>query len=377
MRYLTIIRFLWEDFLYDKGRSLLTILNLSAILISFLLLGALSIGLGKAGAEKTSENEIVILEKEALDPMQSRMDLETISALSAALPKDQVARVFPFVFHHLSVNDYLVQVRGVPLEEFIQTYKLKLNEGRMPQAADEVVISEGAVHYASWNIGDILTIYGSDFRVSGIVQMPESTFATVWMTLETAEKTFQTEGRYQGAVAVVPAGVNPEDIQFTIETLPALRDRYAAFMLDDFFQRFSRILEDARIVSEALTWISLFMITLGVYHTIHLNLEERGREMVLLHAAGFSIRDLQKILLARAITMTAASFLLALGLASSIIGRFNDITPIVLHGETIPVALTAEMLVGGLFMTLAFCALGVWVPTRRMTTSAVTNLYSG
>ncbi len=377
MKFVALAGFLWKDFLHDKGRSLLTILNLSAILVSFFLLAAISVGLGKAGAEKTSENEIVILEKEALDPMQSRMDAETISALSSALPKDQVARVFPFVFHHLSVNNSIVQVRGVPLEEFVQTYKLKINEGHMPQAPDEVVISEGAVHYASWHINDILTIFGSDFRVSGIVQMPESTFATVWMTLETAERTFQTNGRYQGAVAVVPAGVNPEDIQFTIESLPALNNRYAAFMLDDFFQRFSRILEDARMVSEALTWVSLFMITLGVYHTIHLNLEERGREIVLLHAAGFAIRDLQKILLARAAAMTAASFFLSLGLASIIIHRFNDISPIVLHGEAIPVALNPEMLLGGLFATLVFCALGVWIPTRKMTTTAVTNLYSG
>ncbi|MHC1781495.1 MAG: ABC transporter permease [Anaerolineaceae bacterium] len=355
----------------------MTVVNLCAVLTSFFLLAALSVGLGKAGTEKSPANELVVFEKAALDPMQSQMNSEMIDTLSSALGANQKERIFPFVFHHLDIDDYLVQVRGVPPEEFTRTYKLKLNEGRMPEEPDEVAISEGAVHYASWGLGSILNIYGSDFRVSGIVQMPESTYATVWMTLETAERTFQTSGRYQGAVVVVPEGVNPEEIQFVIESLPAFKGRYAAFLLEDVFQRFGRVLKDAKIISYALTWLSLFMITLGIYHTIHLNLEERSREMVLLHAAGFSILDLQKILLVRAIFLAVVSFLFAFVTATLIINRFNEISPIVLHGESIPVSLNAEMLLSGFSLMLVFCALGVWIPTRRISTVGVLSLHYG
>jgi hypothetical protein len=376
MKLLTLLRFLLDDLWHDAGRSLLTILNLSAVLVSFFLLAALSVGLSLAGNQKSLGNELVVLEKAALDPMQSEMDSDSLQALST-MGKGQVERVFPFIFHHLNIDDYLVQVRGVPPEEFTKTYKLKLASGRMPAAADEVVISEGAVHYASWGVGSVLPIYGSNFKVSGIVQMQESTFATVWMTLKTAEKTFQHPGKYQGAVVIVPEGVNPEDIQFQIESLPTLKGLYAAFLLDDVFQRFARVLEEAKTTSYALTWISLFMVTLGVYHTVHLNLEERSREIVLLHAAGFSVFDLQKILLARMILLTMISFAASLAAATTIVGIFDQISPIVLHGEHIPVTLNAEMLLGGFFLMLVFCLLGVYIPTRRISSSGVLTFYSG
>ena len=300
MKYLTLLQFLGNDLLHDASRTVLTILNLSAVLFSYFLLAALSVGLGLAGNQPANSQELVVIEKTALDPMQSQLTPDSLSALNTLGPT-QVERVFPFIFHHLNIGDYLVQVRGVPPEEFTRTYQLVLNQGDWPHAPDEVVISEGAVHYASWGVGSTLDIYGSDFRVSGIVQMPETTFATVWMTLETAEKTFQSENKYQGAVIILPEGTNPEETQFAIESLPALKDRYAAYLLDDVFQRFAQVLKDAKIISYALTWISLFMVTLGVYHTIHLNLEERNHEMTLLHVAGFSIFDLQKILLARVV----------------------------------------------------------------------------
>jgi ABC-type lipoprotein release transport system permease subunit len=376
MKYISLLKFLWDDLLHDASRSLLTITNLSAVLVSYFLLAAISVGLGLAGTQQAPGNELLVLDKLTIDPMQSQLADDTLQALSALGP-DQVERVFPFTFHHLNINDHLVQVRGVPPEEFIRTFKLKLTEGRMPHEPDEVVISEGAVHYASWDLGSVLTIYGSDFRVSGIVQMQESTFATVWMPLETAEQTFRTAGRYQGAVVVVPDGVNPEDVLFEIESLPALKDHYTAFLVEDVYYRFARVLEEAKIISYALTWLSLLMVTLGIYHTIHLNLEERSREVVLLHAVGFSIRDLQGILFLQAGFLTVLSFLLAWGASLFIIKRFDEISPIVLHGEHIPVTLNPEMLLGGFFLMLFFCALGVWIPTRRIQTTGVLNLGAG
>ncbi|MHC1781499.1 MAG: ABC transporter permease [Anaerolineaceae bacterium] len=376
MKYIALLKFLWDDLQHDASRSLLTIINLSAVLVSYFLLAAISVGLGLAGTQKAPGNELLVLDKLTIDPMQSQLKYDTLQALSALGP-DQVKRVFPFTFHHLNINEHLVQVRGVPPEEFIRTFKLRLNEGRMPQEPDEVIISEGAVHYASWGLGSILTIYGSDFRVSGIVQMPESTFATVWMPLETAEQTFQTAGRYQGAVVVVPDGVNPEDVLFVIESMPALKDHYTAFLVEDVYYRFARVLEEAKIISYALTWLSLLMVTLGIYHTIHLNLEERSREVVLLHAVGFSIRNLQGILFLQAGFLTIISYLLAWGVSLVIIKRFDEISPIVLHGEHIPVTLNPEMLLGGFFLMLVFCALGVWIPTRRIQTSGVLNLSAG
>jgi ABC-type antimicrobial peptide transport system permease subunit len=223
-------------------------------------------------------------------------------------------------------------------------------------------------------VGDSLTIYGSEFRVSGIVQMPESTFATVWMSLETAENTFHTRGIYQGAVVVIPAGANPDEVLFLIESLPDLKNRYAAFLMDDVYFRFARALESARIISLVLTWIALFRITFGVYHTIQLNLEERGRELILLHAAGLCIRDLQKLLLARIAFLAVISFFLGWAVASVIINRFEKISPIVLHGEHIPVLLDQQMLLVGFSFTLVFCVLGVWLPTRKISTAGVMNL---
>jgi ABC-type antimicrobial peptide transport system permease subunit len=373
MKLLTLLKFLWDDLVYDAIRSCLTVINLCAVLVSFFLLAAISVGLGLAGRQKAPENILLVLEKQTIDPMQSRMEVETLNEI-ASLGPGHVKRVFPFTFHHLNINNYLVQVRGVPPEEFFRTFELKLNDGRMPQAPDEIVISEGAVHYASWSLGDILTVYGSDFRVSGIVQMPESTFATVWMPLETAERTFQNQGIYQGATVVIPEGVNPEEIQFMIETLPALKNRYAAFLIDDVYFRFARALKAAWIISIILTWISLFRITLGVYHTIHLNLEERGRELILLYAAGLSIRGLQKILLARIAFLMFIAYFLAWAIAEAIIYHFERTSPIVLHGEHIPVILNTEMLLSGFSLMLVFCVLGVWFPTRRIAAGGILSL---
>lgn len=375
MKYLTLLQFLGKDLIHDAGRTFLTVLNLSAVLFSYFLLAALAVGLSLAGNQQANSQELVVIEKTALDPMQSQLTPETLSALNSLGPT-QIERIFPFIFHHLNIGDYLVQVRGVPSEEFTRTYQLVLNQGDWPRTSNEVVISEGAVHYASWGLDSLLTIYGRDFRVSGIVQMPETSFATVWMTLETAEKTFQSENKYQGAVIILPQGINPEEIQFAIESLPALKDRYAAYLLDDIFQRFAQVLKDAKIISYALTWISLIMVTMGVYHTIHLNLEERNHEMTLLHAAGFSIFDLQKILLTRVVMQAVCSFLIAWSGAILTINRFESISPIVLHGEHIPVSLNPAMLISGFLLMLVFSILGVWLPTRRLSTSSILSVSS-
>lgn len=373
MRFFTLLKFLWDDLVYDAVRSGMTVINLAAVLVSFFLLAAISTGLGLAGRQNSPENVILVLEKNTIDPMQSRLEAEALQAI-ASLGDGHVNRVFPFTFHHLDIDDHLVQVRGVPPEEFSRTFELEIQQGRLPAAPDEVAISEGAVHFAAWGVGDTLTIYGSEFHVSGIVQMPESTFATVWMSLETAENTFHSGGAYQGAVVVIPAGTNPDEVLFMIESLPNLNNRYAAFLMDDVYFRFAHALENARIISLALTWIALFRITFGVYHTIQLNLEERGRELILLHAAGLCIGDLQKILLARVVFLAVISYFLGWAAAAVIIDRFERISPIVLHGEHIPVLLDPHMLVAGFSLMLLFCILGVWLPTRKISTAGVLNL---
>ncbi len=373
MRSFTLLKFLWDDLVYDAVRSVMTVINLAAVLISFFLLAAISTGLGLAGRQNSPENIILVLEKNTIDPMQSRLEVEALQAI-ASLGDGYMERVFPFTFHHLEVDDHLVQVRGVPPEEFSRTFDLTIQQGKLPAAPDEVAISEGAVHFASWALGDSLTIYGSEFHVSGIVQMPESTFATIWMSLETAENTFHSGGAYQGATVVIPSGANPDEVLFLIESLPTLKNRYAAFLMDDVYFRFAHALENARIISLVLTWIALFRITLGVYHTIQLNLEERGRELILLHAAGVKIKDLQKILLARVAFLAVISYFLGWAAAAVIIDRFEKISPIVLHGEHIPVLLDPQMLLAGFTLTLVFCALGVWFPTRKISTAGVMNL---
>ncbi len=90
-----------------------------------------------------------------------------------------------------------MQVRAVPLEEMSTAMALTLFQGRWPDGPRQVVVSEGAAQLASWKIGSIVNIYGTDFQVTGLVRTSENTFGSVWMTYAEGQRLFGTSRGFQ------------------------------------------------------------------------------------------------------------------------------------------------------------------------------------
>jgi hypothetical protein len=81
---------------------------------------------------------------------------------------DRLNRVDPVIFRIMRIEGHPIQLRGVSIDSWLTTFRLKLLEGAWPSESDEVVIGQLAAQAGGWRIGSEIDIYGRTFRVAGI-----------------------------------------------------------------------------------------------------------------------------------------------------------------------------------------------------------------
>lgn len=364
--------FTLRDLIHDHWRSLLTILNIAVVVVSYLLLSSLSEAFILFGRQSQVSNNLVVISADALDPMESSLNNDILQTAQLIAPK-QILSVFPTLFRHMSIEGQVMQVRAVPLEDMKTALALTLTSGRWPESPQQVVISEGVTQITSWKTDSIVQIYGTNFQVVGIVRAGGNKFASVWMTYDEGQHLFGTNHGFQMGFLQLDSSVNPESIRAKIETDPRFSGQYAVYLENTLSDRYNQINHDLLTLSEIQALICLLTITFGTYNAVSLSLTERSYEILLLRVVGFTQDRLRVILVGRTLVLATAAYIIG-GITAFVFIEYQRAhTPISIQAVPLLLNLSIIAILLGFFLTMTFTFLGVWFTVGHLTSLDLTS----
>ena len=364
------IRLAARDLFYDRGRSLLTLLGLAVMVVSYLLLWGLAQAYREYGRWPAPTRNLILLSAEVLDPMDSTIGSEVYQAV-ADLPAGQVERVSPSIFRHMNIAGPVMQVRAVPRPDMEQVHSLTLLEGAWPQGLHEIVATEGAVQAAAWQIGQTLTVYGSEFRLVGLVRGPGTKYASLWMTYEAGRNLLGDQRGDQMVFLKVAEGISPEVVRERLVADARIQGKYDVYLEDRLAERQSQAAQDLVRLPTVLLFVALLAITFGIYNATSLTLAERGWELGALRVLGFDGGGLRRFLYLRALVLVGLAYVSGVMIAILYMTVQGRESPIVIHGATILMRVQPGAVALGFCLTAFFAYLGVWWPLAQHSRQSV------
>jgi ABC-type antimicrobial peptide transport system permease subunit len=364
--------------LQDLRHDLLTfgfsVLGLGVLVFAFLLLIPLSLAITRFGEAGGLPQNLIIVERDVLQPEQSRIAPGLAESVSAILG-DRLNRVDPVIFRILRVEDHPIQLRGVAFESWVTTFRLRLLEGAWPSDSSEVVIGQLAAQAGGWRTGSEISIYGQPFRVAGIADGPGTKTQTVWMTYLAARALFGPGKGAQLLVAHLQPSADPLTSRQDLEDgLRSIGGEYDAYFEDALVREYGAALNDLRSLSLLTAVIAIAAVTLGSHNLAWLAAEERTRLLGVLRAVGFDRRAVGRYLLLRAGVISLASYLLALAAAILFLRLGIGPNTLTIGGTQTALSLNAPMAVLGLFLACAASLTGTWLSVRSVLSASPASL---
>ena len=353
-----LAHFTVKDLFHDAWRSLLTILSLAVVVVSFLLLSALSRAYLEFGRRDHPSINLVILSANVYDPMESSLGEDILEAARQIAPIE-IHTAFPQIFRHLNIEGQIMQINAVPPEEMSTAMALNLLQGDWPAGAQEIGISQGVTQITSWKIGSIVKIYGTDFHVTGILRAGGNNYASIWMTYVEGQRLFGPTRGFQMGVLQLEPSANPESVRLKIQADPRFSTKYSVYLDSAINDRYREITHNLVVLSVVQAILSLLAITLGTYNANSLSLTERSREIVLLRMIGFTKGRVRIFLFARSLVLTLFAYSLGWVTAILFIGYQRVHTPINIQAAPLVLELTPASSLLGLALAIGFAFLGI------------------
>jgi ABC-type transport system, involved in lipoprotein release, permease component len=355
------------DLLHDRWRTLLTILSLAVVVAGYLLLTSLSKAFLNAGKQSQVTDNLVIISADAIDPMESSLDEEILETVKEIAP-NQILRTFPTLFRHLNIDGRIVQVRAVPLEEMSGALELHLVGGVWPLSPHQIVVDEVIAIASAWNIGSVVNIYGTDFQVTGLVRSGENNLGAIWMAYSEGQLLFGSQNGFQIAYLPLAPGADPETVCSMLQNNPKIINNYDVYLENAVSDGYNQINHNLVSLCGIMSVIALMAITFGIYNSISLSLTERSHEIGLLRLVGFTQGKLRRILVARALVLTGASYCLGWVAMIIYINIRNKQTPAGFTDAPLTLGMTLSASILGLILATGFAFLGVWFSSNRLAT---------
>jgi ABC-type antimicrobial peptide transport system permease subunit len=355
------------DLLHDRWRTLLTILSLAVVVAGYLLLTSLSKAFLNAGKQSQVTDNLVIISADAIDPMESSLDEEILETVKEIAP-NQILRTFPTLFRHLNIDGRIVQVRAVPLEEMSGALELHLVGGVWPLSPHQIVVDEVIAIASAWNIGSVVNIYGTDFQVTGLVRSGENNLGAIWMAYSEGQLLFGSQNGFQIAYLPLASGADPETVCSMLQNNPKIINNYDVYLENAVSDGYNQINHNLVSLCGIMSVIALMAITFGIYNSISLSLTERSHEIGLLRLVGFTQGKLRRILVARALVLTGASYCLGWVAMIIYINIRNKQTPAGFTDAPLTLGMTLSASILGLILATGFAFLGVWFSSNRLAT---------
>jgi hypothetical protein len=354
-----------KDLAHSRGRAILNSLAIAAVVFTYLLLSALAQTMGNLSQEAIISRNLVVIEGDIIDPSDATLDPAAVQAATELGP-ELINRASPVIYRNLRLDERLVQFRAANLADWTTIHHLSLADGRWPEGPGEIAISDGVVALGDWGPGSSLTIFGSDFQVSGVVQFEGTAYASVWMDLPVATALFGPDRGYQLMLVEMAPGADADQARAALQAHPQLADRYEVFFEDNYTRRNTRILEDIQGTARAVGIIALIAVILGSYNATGLSLVERQRQIGILRVVGFRPGAVRQLLLFQAVAQGLAGFGLGLLVALAFVAYQQSTSHLYAYGWPLSFSLTLEIVALGLFLVIGLAGLGALLATRTM-----------
>lgn len=362
MAALTIL--MLKELRHDWQRVALNIIAIATVIFAFTLLFSLGETLGSLTVGGDISRNLVVIEGDIVDPSDATLDDSAVQAAQELAPSP-VSRVSPMIFRHLRINDKLIQLRAAALEDWPDIHHLSLAEGRLPDGPGEAAITDGVVSILGGGLNSVVTIFGSEFTVVGLVELSGTPFASIWMDLDEAISLFGPKRGYQLMLIEVARGVDGDEAKTSLEADPRISGRYHVFFEDNYTRRNTQVLSDVQGIAQAMSIISLLAITLGTYNATSLRISEKGRQLAILRVIGFERQVIYRLQLLQSLFQSTAGFILGLTAATLFMSFRGPSQELFVFGWPLSFSVTATTVLLGLVLTLLFSWLGTLLATRR------------
>lgn len=364
--------------LEDVRKDVLTfgfsVLALGVLVFAFLLLIPLSLAITRFGDAGGLPQNLIVVERDVLQPEQSRIAPGLEDDVSSILG-NRLSRIDPVIFRILRIDEHPIQLRGVAVESWTTTFRLQLLEGEWPSDPSEVVLGYQAAQLGGWRPGSEINIYGRRFRVSGIADGPGTKTQSAWMSFPAARSLF---GSGKGAqVLVVHLQPSEDPLEAKQELESGLRSQgaeYDVYFEDALLREYGAALNDLRSLSLVTAVIAITAVALGSHNVAWLAAEERRRLLGVLRTIGFDRRAIARYLLLRVGLISLTSYLLALAAAAAFIRLGVGGTTLSIGGTETALRLSPLMAALGLLLACAASLAGAWLSVRGLLRASPASL---
>jgi len=308
------LRLALGDLAGDRVRTLLAIAAVVPLVVAYFIVFAVAEGILTVADRTAADTALVVASTNVLDLSSGSIDDEDL-ALFEDLAGTDVVAVTPMVFRFISVDDTLVHLRAADVPTWEERHDLEVISGALPASRGEVAVSEAVEQSLGWTVGTTLPIYGSDFRVSGVLRAPGTKAVSVWMPLDQAQELFDARDDYQLAFLHLAPDADPDDLIDRLESDPRLADDYVVLLESRLAVAQSATMRTAGQISFFAVGLALAMIGFGSFNFSSLILAERQREAGVVRALGFSARFLRRLITVRVVLVGVAAYLVGLAIA--------------------------------------------------------------
>jgi hypothetical protein len=235
--------FLAKDLFHYRKQTFLSITGLALVVFCYLILAGLSRTLDNLIYFNTLSRNLILTERDFIDPGDADIDPGTLQVLSE-MPPDLIAHTVPMIFRHMRIGDNIVQLRAARVSDWETTLGMELVNGRWPAKKNEVAVGEGASRAQGWVIGQTISVYGREFLISGVFRSPGLMFASVMASYETAQELFSPRATPQFVYIQAAIGIDAETLRQQLEADPRINERYAVYHEENYTQRNTQLTKD-------------------------------------------------------------------------------------------------------------------------------------
>lgn len=363
-----------EDLRRDRLAFAFSVLGIGVLVFAFLLLIPLSVEVTRLGEAGGVPQNLILIEKDVLQPELSRVALG-LAETTAAILGDRLKRLDPVVFRILRIETHPVQLRGIDPQAWTTSFDLQLIDGGWPADDSEIVIGQLAAQGGGWRTGGEIEIYGRPFRVAGVAAGPGTKTQTIWMTYAAAHDLFGADQGAQFLVAHLHPGTDPVAARQDLDDgLRSIGAGYEVYFEDALLRQYGAALKDLRALSLLTTVIAVAAVSLGAHNLAWLAAEERQRLLGILRLVGFDRRAVGRYLVIRLGVITLAAYLLALAAAVAFIRLGLGADSFTVGGTQTDLTLSPGMAGAGLILTCAASLAGTWLSIRSVLRATPTTL---
>lgn len=386
MNAISTFMFLIKHIRRDWFRSLLTVFSTALIVCIYLLILSLQADMKNFGKGLIDVRQtLILMSNNAFLPADSKMDTNDLEKYAAAVQnqfgEQAVESIYARMFRQLHLEGRSISLSTLTDDELNGTSDVQLLEGSWPSADQQAVVTRTFIAITGKKLGDILSIYGSEFQISGIISSEKLSSAVIFLPYQQAEDLYQSSGIFQLGFIQLSNSLDADLVQqFLVENLKN-ETCCSVYQDDHFVTLYRNTVLGIRFLAGVIQAIALLLIIFGTYNATALVINEHNHEIVLLRLVGFSNTKVIVLLFLRLTIINLTAYFSGLFMAYVYSLWHQTYIRLAISGNPINLQITIVNLLIGAFFVLISSSLGIFISLRSQNnhnlSGSLQNVFSG